>query len=77
MPKLKLKKTKNHDHFDRRIYRDRTGKKYVDVNLDDSNPQICTTCNKSGEPSYPIDDYVIIEFDGQWRTYDKNNEGAQ
>ena len=50
---MELKRTGKHDSWCRRIYVDRGGRKYVDVNLDDDAPEICSTC-KAGEPMYPV-----------------------
>jgi len=55
---MKVYKTENHDNFQRRIYVDESGRKYVDVNLNDDNPSIHTT-SKSGEPEYEIKAEIV------------------
>ena len=58
---IKLQKTENHDRMDRRIYLDIHNKTYVDVNLNDDHPIICTTC-KCGEPEYPVQFEIVETF---------------
>lgn len=59
---IKLVRIDHHDSFDRRIYMDSKGYKYVDINLDDNNPQICTICSR-GEPEYPVKFKIVKNFD--------------
>ena len=56
-----LRRTEKHDHMDRRIYLDRYGNVYVDVNLDDDQPTICST-SKCGEPEYRVRFEIIETF---------------
>tara|TARA_R100000773_G_scaffold37237_1_gene32293 strand:- start:45 stop:230 length:186 start_codon:yes stop_codon:yes gene_type:complete len=57
---ISLKITDEHDSFNRRVYVDEKGRRYVDINLDDDNPVICTT-SKDGEPELPVWSYKIIK----------------
>lgn len=59
---IRVVKTDKFDDFHRRIYKDETGRKYVDINCNDHNPQICTTC-KNGEPEYPIEFQILLSND--------------
>jgi len=55
---MKVYKTDEHDHFQRRIYVDERGRKYVDVNLNDENPSIHAT-SRSGEPEYEVEVEIV------------------
>jgi hypothetical protein len=66
---IKIIRIDHHDKFDRRIYMDSKGYKYVDINLDDNDPQICTTCS-NGEPEYPVQFQIVNNFDTTKR-YDR------
>lgn len=59
---IRVVKTDKFDDFHRRIYKDETNRKYVDINCNDHNPQICTTC-KNGEPEYPIEFQIVLSRD--------------
>ena len=58
--KMKVYRTALHDHFQRRVYIDEKGRKYVDVNLDDNNPSI-HAISKSGEPEYEVKVEIVDE----------------
>ena len=66
---IKLIRIDHHDHFDRRMYLDSKGHKYVDINLDDNDPQIYKICS-SGEPEYPVNFRIVNNFDKEKR-YDR------
>lgn len=59
---MKLIKTNKEDGFCRPIYKGVENGSvnwdgFVDVDMDDENPSICTRDKKSGEPEYPVPTY--------------------
>ena len=52
---LQIQNTGFTDHMDRPIWVDQNGKVWVDVDMNDHNPNLHDVC-RSGEPNCPIED---------------------
>ena len=61
---IRVVKTDKFDDFHRRIYKDKdeTGRKYVDINCNDHNPNL-NSISKDGEPCYPIEFQIGLSND--------------
>lgn len=60
MSKIEIKHTGQSDDWSLPIYQDNKGINYVDVNIDDENPDPHHVTDW-GEPMYPLADFEIVE----------------